>query len=632
MTAFFPFNFVLKILYARLLGFFYPRVYLISAPDAYWKSTLITLQDAARKILQEDRKAFVIFMRCSRDLPFCVSSVISQTKFRYDSLENKKHLCRKCLRTGKKKPFRHFRVCHLFFQNSNFFQTWVVRHSFTRLRKLCLYGVPIGRICEGDMLRELQLHSLSPSNKVQRDILRAKTASCLVSLFLAFCLFRIFRIQKFVYFQDYSYNLVPALFFQNRKVSLINCSHLGLFQVLSNITVVNTGPRIHNSLQNLAFWKHVQSLPLKDALIRAISYHQLYRMSVKARTVHSPVSAQSPAELESRLGVGGGKTLVFYTSSFDEQLAVKNWAVACRLLPAVSRDPFPDQIELIRCLLKGLAGLRDSWTLLLRVHPREGNVVNQREVLPYHQYLRRLPKSPRLRIILPFEDVSSYALLNLADKVATGWSTMGLEAALLGNCVIRGFVDFNPTPRKAFFNYSRSPGRYRDFLSASVDSHSVQTASLRAFRWFFVQNMSNSFSLGSKTSLLSHLFPDQLRSVLSPRDTAHFHHWHPFLHKRPTPDDFQQENLEFLKSLFLFFDFFYRRKFVANMNFERLFQSRWWDRFAPGTFPDLAFSGLSAKDLRELIKAELRVFSHDPDGFSRKQALRLSLILREGFL
>lgn len=621
---------MLRVFYARLLTFFYPHVYLVSAPDAYWKSTLTTLQDAARKILREDRKAFIIFMRCSRDLPFCVSSVISQTKFRYHPLEEKGDLCRKCLRAGRKKPFRHFRACHLFFQNSDFFRSWVSKRSFTHLRNLRLYDVPVGRVCEGDMFRELQLHALSPSDKAQRELLRAKTASCLVSLFLAFFLSRFFHIRRFVYFQDYSYNLVTALFFQKRRVPLVNCSHLGLFRVLSNVAVVNIGPRIQNSFQNLSFWKQVRNLPLQDSLVRAITYHQLYRMSVKARTVHSPVTAQPPAELRSRLGTGSGKVLVFYTSSFDEQLAVKNWAVACRLLPAISRDPFSDQIELIRCLLRGLASLRDSWTLLLRIHPREGNVINQREALPYHQYLRRLPKSPQLRIILPFDDVSSYALLNLADKVATGWSTVGIEAALVGNYVIRGFVDFNPTPPTSYFHYSRSPRRYLTFLSEPVRPEPVRSQSLKAFRWFFVQNMSNAFFLGGRASPLARLFPDHLCSLLSTEDSARFHHWHPFLHQSPSPADFQREQWEVLKSLFLFFDFFYRRRFVASLNFERLFQGHWWDQLAPSAFPDLAFPGLTAGKIRQLIREELQAFTKDPEAPSLKQALRLSLILKEG--
>lgn len=621
--------FLAKVLYIKFFSVFFKDVFLIFAPDAKWNAAYISLIEISKKLLQDNRKSIVVILRCRKSLPFCVSASALKTDFSYNSKTKHKVFCNKCVAIGNKKDFFSFRKVSLFMLNFEINQAVIPLHRF---KKLSLFNVPIGRIVEGEMFRELQVQSFSLRNVFFRKRFLYKMRSCLTVFFNIFVLDRLFNFRAFFYFQDYSYNLTTALFFKNKNTKLFNISHSQIFGIQKDLPVLFEGPRILHSLRLVDQWKHFYDKPLSASQIRIIAYHQLFRMSSKAREVFSPPAMESPKEICNRLSIKSSNANLFYTSSFDEILAIKNWASAINLIEK-SHDCFKDQISMIRFLQKSTSSQANKAVLIVRIHPREGSVINQRDKLPFHEYLKAFNKNKNIKLILPNENISSYDLLNVANRVCTGWSSMGFEAAMLGNFVIRGFLDAVPSPHFKIAKYSDRKTDYKQFFVENILASNLIEASLNSFRWFFIEFCSNSFSMQQnyKMSRLQMVFP---RFSFQKTYKENFF-WHPFQNVSPSKSDFSNERFEHLKALFLFFDFFYKKRYLSRLCFSELTKKRaFW--FFDLKLPDYVFSNLSKQEIIRDIELELNLFRNDPDSGFYRQANRLcamleSLLLKQLF-
>jgi len=126
---------------------------------------------------------------------------------------------------------------------------------------------------------------------------------------------------------------------------------------------------------------------------------------------------------------GEKKNIVFFTTSEDEFAAIGD-----NYIPPL----YQLQEHGIERIARDLEG-SDKLQIWIRLHPNLKHAP-EKLIAPY-----KAINSPLVKLIMPEEDVSSYLLMEKADKVFSFGSTMGIEAAywgkvsvLLGPCAYRG--------------------------------------------------------------------------------------------------------------------------------------------------------------------------------------------------
>lgn len=91
----------------------------------------------------------------------------------------------------------------------------------------------------------------------------------------------------------------------------------------------------------------------------------------------------------------------------------------------------PDQLEFIDYLMEALAG--SEYYLVVRHHPNIGKAINTAETeFLTRAYLQALRAPANVRIIMPNEELTSYALLPNIDIAISAYSTVAIEAPARG--------------------------------------------------------------------------------------------------------------------------------------------------------------------------------------------------------
>lgn len=118
------------------------------------------------------------------------------------------------------------------------------------------------------------------------------------------------------------------------------------------------------------------------------------------------------------------QNIVFFSSSEDEFVAIdKEWE---------DLKYTPTQIGGVRKIVDALRGTSNGYHVYLRIHPNLANVT-----FSYHTDLYSLEREyPNITVIPPDSPVSTYALIDQADKVVVFGSTVGIEAVYWGKPVI----------------------------------------------------------------------------------------------------------------------------------------------------------------------------------------------------
>lgn len=162
--------------------------------------------------------------------------------------------------------------------------------------------------------------------------------------------------------------------------------------------------------------------------------------------------------------LGARKRIVAFTSSLDE--------IDCSSLLSIAmgedghtriKSVYSSQIAWIDDL-QFVAANHPQLDVVVRIHPREGTDPRSGGVASRHllQLLEQSSHWKNLQIIWPQDPTSSYDLMMDADAVTTSWSSISIEAAILGIPVIspwysnptfppNSFVD-TPTSRETYLN------------------------------------------------------------------------------------------------------------------------------------------------------------------------------------
>jgi ubiquinone/menaquinone biosynthesis C-methylase UbiE len=243
-------------------------------------------------------------------------------------------------------------------------------------------------------------------------------------------------------------------------------------------------------------WNDWRDLAIDEATIREIAEDSIVRMAAHFSHTYSPAKGHGQNDILSVLGLSRQrKTIVAYTSSYDELIAGQNLVKSLGYPQPDITLTFPDQISWLKALSEYVEQ-SDDLQLIVRIHPREG--ANKRDTV-VSQHLHRLTEEfgrpfAHCRFIWPDDKTSSYDLGEIAHLVTIGWSTIGLEMSRLGAPVLainRGttypgddFIEFAPTPA----------GYFRLFDKLLRYPVSIETV-VRSYRYY------NSFHLGCAHNL-----------------------------------------------------------------------------------------------------------------------------------
>jgi hypothetical protein len=189
--------------------------------------------------------------------------------------------------------------------------------------------------------------------------------------------------------------------------------------------------------------------------------------------------------LQEELGLSSGKkTLVAYSSSLDEYVAVDRIMRALGKPYGQALRPFADQHGWLRALIDW-AARRDDLQLIVRLHPRLA--AGRRHDAPaseYHLFRKEFTHSPaNVVIVWPEDRVSSYNLAEIADASTVAWSTIGLEVARFGVPTVAAFSDLGPFPVGSFISFAPDPAGYFSAIELALSLPASLERITEAFRW-----------------------------------------------------------------------------------------------------------------------------------------------------
>jgi glycosyltransferase involved in cell wall biosynthesis len=208
-----------------------------------------------------------------------------------------------------------------------------------------------------------------------------------------------------------------------------------------------------------------EDIPLDAVALRTIEGYMRGRAEGKGLGwIAFSKGLEEPGPLRRRLGLDDRPVWVLYTSSDDEVAASEDF-----------RSAFRDHAEWLQRTMAWASSRADvQW--VIRVHPNLGGRTstgrNERQLAEVRALAAVAP--PWVRFVMPDDDVSSYALLGLAEQVLVYHSTIGLEAGARGLPVL---VAGHPVwTGAAFAAYVADATDYEDLLASRLQLGSLTPA------------------------------------------------------------------------------------------------------------------------------------------------------------
>ena len=249
---------------------------------------------------------------------------------------------------------------------------------------------------------------------------------------------------------------------------------------------------INYSIQNI--WKDWQELALTPKLVREVEEDALQRLSGRGSHVFSEgLSGIVDIPLTD------SPVLVAFTSSPDEVFAGFRLAEALGVEVSPPRYTFgtnheDTQIEWLRAL--AAHSERKGYTLIVRVHPREGKTRGGHEsdhMRILREHLPHLPGSPF--IVWPDDPTSSYDLAEAADLILTCWTSMAYELARIAAPALTASENVSFCPTDVFHPFTSNEKKYFELLEEKLrENPSFHTVKL-AFRWWHLSALGGALDL-----------------------------------------------------------------------------------------------------------------------------------------
>ena len=245
--------------------------------------------------------------------------------------------------------------------------------------------------------------------------------------------------------------------------------------------------------QSIKEWPKYKKIPLNESEVSQCTRHLHSLMNGKGFAYSRKIVKQ-----EDRTTQNNAKHISVFLSSYDELMASKFSGLGLMS----SSKVFKDQLEWISWIFK-FAEKNMNWRFTIRPHPREF-ILNQAGKISEHatQLIRIFKRKPNNVIVnMPSEGVAAYDLLYDSDIVLFSWSTVGLEASMLGIPAITYFPEALLHPSELVITAKNKKELEKYIVREAGECWSIWR-SVQALRWVNYLYNASSVELGGKQSLL----------------------------------------------------------------------------------------------------------------------------------
>lgn len=459
---------------------------LFLAPEAGLKPFYASHAILARTLGEHDHAA--IMLSCNGVLPACTVKFAHGVK--PGESEREAALCRDCrasaLSVGSRYGLIDESVESLIDEAERGAIDSIIEQHRDALSELNHDGIAFGAVAIGDALRISRRTDVAEFTEVEHRLARALLTAGLMVYFALRKLEARYRLVRIVFFGDYAYWIAAQAYAEKHGIAVTHVDHGYNMDVDRRLIDLRPGSINAHTLEQVTHWPRYRALPIEPQVVAAIGESSLFRLRGHGgASTYSPNWARRETALQEELGLSrGNKTLVAYSSSLDEYVAVDRIMRALGKPYGQAPRPFADQHGWLRGLIDW-AGTRDDLQLVVRLHPRLA--AGSRHDAPaseYHVFRREFTHTPaNVVIVWPEDRVSSYNLAEIADACTVAWSTIGLEVARFGVPTVAAFSDLGPFPVGGFISFAPDAAGY----FAAVEQALSQPASLdrltEAFRW-----------------------------------------------------------------------------------------------------------------------------------------------------
>jgi hypothetical protein len=347
-------------------------------------------------------------------------------------------------------------------------------------------GIAFGAVSIGDALRISRHTDVAEFGASEHQLARALVKAGLLVYFALRKLEARYRVTRIVFFGDYAFWIAAQAYAERHGIAVTHVDHGYNMDVDRRLIDLRPGSINAHTLEQVTQWPRHRALPISPRMAEAIGESSLFRLRGHGgASTYSPNWVRRETALQEELGLSSGKkTLVAYSSSLDEYVAVDRIMRALGKPYGQAPRPFADQHGWLRALIDW-AARRDDLQLIVRLHPRLA--AGRRHDAPaseYHLFRKEFTHSPaNVVIVWPEDRVSSYNLAEIADASTVAWSTIGLEVARFGVPTVAAFSDLGPFPVGSFISFAPDPAGYFSAIERALSLPASLERITEAFRW-----------------------------------------------------------------------------------------------------------------------------------------------------
>ena len=347
-------------------------------------------------------------------------------------------------------------------------------------------GVAFGAVAIGDALRISRHTDVTEFGAVEHQLAHALVKAGLLVYFALRKLEARYRLTRIVFFGDYAYWIAAQAYAEKHGIAVTHVDHGYNMDIDRRLIDLRPGSINAHTLEQVTHWPRYRALPIPPRVVEAIGESSLFRLRGHGgASTYSPNWVRREIPLQEELGLSRGKkTLVAYSSSLDEYVAVDRIMRALGKPYGQALRPFADQHGWLRALVDWV-GTRDDLQLIVRLHPRLA--AGHRHDAPaseYNLFLREFARCPaNVVIVWPEDRVSSYNLAEIADASTVAWSTIGLEVARFGVPTVAAFADLGPYPVGSFISFAPDAAGYFSAIEHALSQPASLERITEAFRW-----------------------------------------------------------------------------------------------------------------------------------------------------
>jgi len=324
----------------------------------------------------------------------------------------------------KKLTSKDYKQINLILKNLN-------KNNFEKLK---IKNILIGKISLYEFLLHHKKVSLNLSNSEWKECL-LEIKDTLISLFSAQLIIDQEKPDRILMYSSlYSVNHVWKKYAEHKKIPVYFIHHGMNFSDMDNKLIIAKKNSFHYVKNLKKYWSKLNKVPISIAEAKYVTNNFLELLKAKHFLIYSTPKSKESLSIRKIFNINKDqKILVATMSSYDELFAaqyVGAWKMPKKIM-------FPTQIDWIKELIK-YAKEKQNLFLIIRVHPRE--FPNKRESRKsehakiLEKIFKTLPKN--VKINWPYDNISIYDLAKETDVFLNAWSTVGVEASLLGIPVV----------------------------------------------------------------------------------------------------------------------------------------------------------------------------------------------------